>query len=280
MNSNTILKADILDIVFEKRNKLYGAYNLRKFYPNRLKLALALMFLVAAAFSAFTFIPKKVNRIVGSIYEIPPPELHKVKEDVKEPEKKPEVKKPEVKQPDAKPKTEVNQKIFVSNVVIVPKNVKTDSIAILLPSDVIGTKTVVTTTPGIPYVEPTKTNPGTGGPEKTEPKIDKTLPYETDAVDVMPAYPGGMDALQKFLEKNLQTPTEMENGETVSVRIKFVVDYAGKLKSFVTVMDGGDVYNKEVIRVLKKMPDWIPGKARGENVSVYHIIPVKFTSAD
>jgi protein TonB len=275
MNSNTILKADILDIVFEKRNKLYGAYSLRKFYPNRLKLALGLMFLVAAAFSAFTFIPKKANRIVGSIYEIPPPELHKVKEDVKEPEKK-----PEVKQADAKSKTEVNQKRFASNIVIVPKNAKADSLAIILPEDVISTKTIVTTTPGIPYVEPVKPQPGSGGPEKTEPKIDKTLPMDGDAVDVMPVYPGGMEALRKFLEKNLQTPTEMENGETVSVRVKFVVDYAGKLKSFVTVLDGGEAYNKEVVRVLKKMPDWIPGKTRGENVSVYYIIPVKFTNMD
>ena len=101
-----------------------------------------------------------------------------------------------------------------------------------------------------------------------------------DAVEVLPSYPGGMDALRKFLEKNLQTPTEMENGETVSVRVKFVVDYTGKLKSFVTVLDGGEAYNKEVIRVLKKMPDWVPGKTRGENVSVYYIIPVKFTGAD
>jgi periplasmic protein TonB len=275
MNSNTILKADILDIVFEKRNKLYGAYSLRKFYPNRLKLALGFMFLVAITFSAFTFIPKNANRIVGSIYEIPPPELHKVKEDVKEAEKK-----REAKQPESKPKAAVNQKVLTNHIVIVPKNTKTDSIATILPDDVIGTKTIVTTNPGIPYVEPPKTNPGIGGPEKAEPKIDKTSPMDGDAVDVLPAYPGGMDALRKFLEKNLQTPTEMENGETVSVRVKFVVDYAGKLKSFVTVLDGGEAYNKEVVRVLKKMPDWVPGKTRGENVSVYYVIPVKFTSMD
>ena len=101
-----------------------------------------------------------------------------------------------------------------------------------------------------------------------------------DEVDVLPSYPGGMDALRKFLEKNLQTPTEMEADETVTVRVKFVVDYTGKLKSFVTVLDGGEAYNKEVVRVLRKMPDWVPGKTRGENVSVYYIIPVKFTAAD
>ena len=107
-----------------------------------------------------------------------------------------------------------------------------------------------------------------GGGEKPATTIDKTLPMDGDAVDVLPSYPGGMDALKKFLEKNLQTPGELENGETISVRVKFVVDYAGKLKSFETVLDGGEAYNKEVVRVLKKMPDWIPGKAKGEKVSV------------
>ena len=52
--------------------------------------------------------------------------------------------------------------------------------------------------------------------------------------------------------------------------------YDGKLKSFTTVQDGGEEFNKEVIRVLKKMPEWEPGKTKGQNVSVYYVIPVKF----
>jgi len=59
-----------------------------------------------------------------------------------------------------------------------------------------------------------------------------------------------------------------------------VVGYDGKLKSFEIVEDGGATFNKEVIRVLKKMPEWVPGKANGENVSVYYTIPVKFTAAN
>jgi protein TonB len=103
---------------------------------------------------------------------------------------------------------------------------------------------------------------------------------DLDAVDVAPSYPGGMEAFRKFMEKNLHTPDELESGEIVTVRVRFVVDYTGKLQSFVPVLDGGEVYNKEVIRVLKKMPDWIPGKAKGENVPVYYIIPVKFVTTD
>lgn len=48
------------------------------------------------------------------------------------------------------------------------------------------------------------------------------------------------------------------------------------IESFQKNQDGGEAFNKEVIQVLKKMPVWIPGLAKGENVSVYHTIPVKF----
>ena len=92
----------------------------------------------------------------------------------------------------------------------------------------------------------------------------------------MPSYPGGMDALKRFLQKNLTNPRDLEEGEMVSVKIRFVVGYDGKLKSFTTVQDGGEEFNKEVVRVLKKMPEWVPGKTKGQNVSVYYVIPVKF----
>ena len=279
MNKNLILKSDVLDIIFEKRNKLYGAYNLRKFYPNRLKLALGFMFITAIIFSAFTLLPEKRNIALDKVYKKEEPKFTNVDETPKEKPKKTEIKKPDVVKPQPKPEI-VSQHQYLSNIAIVDKGVKTDSIKTLLPTDVIGIKTVVTPTPGVVFVQPDKPQPAIGGGEKSTPAINKTLPLDGDAVDVLPSYPGGMEALRKFLERNLQTPTEMENDETVSVRVKFVVDYTGKLKSFVTVLDGGEVYNKEVVRVLKKMPDWIPGKTKGENVSVYYIIPVKFTSTD
>ena len=276
MNKNFILKADILDIIFEKRNKDYGAYNLRKFYPSRLKLALGFMFIIAITFSAFTLLPDKRKMVATLIYDIPEPNIKKIEDKPKEQEKKTEVKKSETKR-ETKP-TPVAEKKFISNPVVVDDNVKTDSIVNLLPEDKIGTTTVVTTTTSPVLVTPVKTEPGNGDLVLTTPKTDITTPRNGDAVDVLPSYPGGMEALKKFLEKHLQTPDELQAGETVSVRVKFVVGYNGKLQSFATVLDGGDAYNKEVVRVLKKMPDWTPGKAKGENVPVYYTIPVKFVT--
>lgn len=267
MNTNHIMNTDILDIIFENRNKAYGAYNLRKFYPNRLKQSLGLMFIIAVGFSAFTLMPDKVNHVGELIYNIPDPKFTPVEIPVIEPVQK---------QPVAKSQTPVNEKIFTNNIAIVDKRVKTEIVNTILPIDIIGTRNIDIVNPGIAFVQPGNLGNSTGVTENSIPKVDVTIPLDIDAVDVLPAYPGGMDALKKFLEKHLHNPYDLENGETVNVKIKFVVGYNGKLQSFVTVLDGGEVYNKEVVRVLQKMPEWTPGKANGENVSVYYTIPVKF----
>ena len=274
MNSNLILKSDILDIVFENRNKAYGAYDLRKFYNNRIKMALGIMLIIAFGFSAFTLLPKKQHLIVRDI-TIPETEMNKVHDKPKE---------PEVKKPETLPETNkipAKQDLFVSNQLIVPDNVKTDSIKTLRDDNLISNISIETPGAQPAILQPAKVETGLGTSEVTSvPKVNINNPMNADAVDVLPAYPGGMDALARFLKKNLQTPDELQNDETVSVSIKFVVGYNGKLQSFVIVLNGGEPYNKEVIRVLKKMPDWIPGKAKGENVSVYYTIPVKFVMSD
>jgi protein TonB len=59
MNSESIMKSDVLDILFEKRNKAYGAYTLRKFYKNRLIKSIGIMVFTVIVFSAFTFLPER-----------------------------------------------------------------------------------------------------------------------------------------------------------------------------------------------------------------------------
>lgn len=115
-----------------------------------------------------------------------------------------------------------------------------------------------------------------GVPTAPGTKINKRSPV--DVADIMPQYPGGIKALLDFLKKNLHAPEDVEEGDEVSVKVKFVVNYNGKLESFDVLKSGGVAFDNEVVRVLKKMPLWIPGKSNGENVSVYYVVPVKFTS--
>ncbi len=274
MNIDTILKADVLDIIFENRNKTYGAYTLRKFYNNRLYKALGAMFGVVVVFCAFSLIAKEKKPEVFIARTIDDTKFSKPPVDAKKPEKPQDIK----KQP-------------------IPVAVKPLAPSVKFTTPVITNKinvpTITTLDPGIQISNIDKLGkPGTSIPipiksgtdsiftpeTLKKPEIDKITPM--GVAEIMPSYPGGMEALINFLKKNLHSPEEINEGEIVSVKIKFVVGYDGVLKSFETVEDGGRAFNNEVIRVLKKMPEWIPGKTKGENVSVYYTIPVKFTPTE
>lgn len=92
MNSELIMNSDVLDILFEKRNKLYGAYTLRKFYNNRLMKAVGATLTVAVILSAFTFIREKAVTLIPTT-EVsfgivsPPKPVEPIKEIPKEPTK-------------------------------------------------------------------------------------------------------------------------------------------------------------------------------------------------
>lgn len=274
MNKNDILRSDLLDIIFDRRNKAYGAYNLRKYYPGRLMKSLVLVFSGVIVLCAFRFLPKK-EELTTVIYEMPDPEMGNMPE-------KPKPKEPEIikEQPAAKKTPPPLSAVFTSSIKIVHNK---DSATELhdLTDLAISNVTNTNVNPGTPQVVTPGDNPGTVITPVTppEPVFNPAVPIENP--DVAPAYPGGMDALRKFLERHLTNPRDMEEGETVSVKVRFVVGYDGRLQSFETVQDGGREFNNEVMRVLKKMPEWVPGKTRGgKNVAVYYTIPVKFVPAN
>lgn len=267
MNSELILQTHVLDILFENRNKVYGAYTLRKFYNTRLLTSIGIMAGAVIILSAFTFLPATKE---GETLLVSDPILCSLAPTPKEPKVKPEVRK-------LFKKTPVSTLNFSSKIVILNKK---DSVNVLhdLDNMTIGNKTNIVDEPGSQLIG-TPGNEDTDGAiaepiKKTESVIDITKPLET--AEVMPQYPGGMDGLRKFLMRNLTNPRSLDEGELISVKVKFVVGYDGKLKGFELIQDGGSEFNNEVIRVLKKMPAWIPGKSRGQNVSVYYTIPVKF----
>ncbi|CAN5560462.1 energy transducer TonB [soil metagenome] len=263
MNSETIMQTDVLDIIFEKRNKLYGAYTLRKFYNHRLFKSIGITLGVVTILCAFTFIPKKEHRV----FDLGPTTVWSFKEFKKEVEPPKEI---------PKPKKAVAPQTKFELPVIVKEN--SDTLVEIKEQDRIGSVNIAGDPAITALIEPAA--PGGNGEITTPPTpvIDKTIPV--DHPEVQPSYPGGIDALRKFLERNLVNPKEMEEGEMVSVHVSFVVGFDGKLQRFAVVKDGGDIFNREVIRVLKKMPDWVPGKSRGENVAVNFTIPIKFVPAD
>ncbi|MEP6711463.1 MAG: energy transducer TonB [Ferruginibacter sp.] len=269
MKPDNILQADVLDIIFKNRNKSYGAYSLRKHYNERLYKALGFTFLIISCFYVLSFIHLKrtvlLNVIPDTSFGNP----------VTIPEKPLEPKLPEKpKVPSIKPR--VNADVFVSTLVITKDETTATKLSENLDSVAIDSKTVTGVMPGGSVVKMLESNGGSTSGNLVTKSIDKESPLRT--AEIMPAYPGGMDALRKFLQQHLQNPQGLDEGQAVSVKIRFVVGYDGNLKGFETVEDGGKAFNNEVIRVLKKMPAWIPGKSSGENVSVYYTIPVKFVA--
>ena len=97
-------------------------------------------------------------------------------------------------------------------------------------------------------------------------------------VESMPEFPGGQQALFKYLSENVKYPViAQENGIQGRVICQFVVNKDGSIVDVEVVRSGGDAsLDKEAIRVIKSMPKWKPGKQRGKPVRVKYTLPVNF----
>ena len=118
----------------------------------------------------------------------------------------------------------------------------------------------------------------------TAPVIDKTVKMEMDKegfytnTEVLPAYPGGQKALERFFEDNIQYPeAATENDAQGTVKLSFAVDENGKI--YQPVATGNKIgygLEEEAIRVFNKMPKWTPGKIKGKNVKSRFTLPINF----
>ena len=97
-------------------------------------------------------------------------------------------------------------------------------------------------------------------------------------VETMPEFPGGQQALFKYLSENVKYPViAQENGIQGRVICQFVVNKDGSIVDVEVVRSGGDAsLDKEAVRVIKSMPKWKPGKQRGKAVRVKYTVPVNF----
>ena len=97
-------------------------------------------------------------------------------------------------------------------------------------------------------------------------------------VESMPEFPGGAQAMMKYVAENIKYPViAQENGIQGRVICQFVVNKDGSIVDVVAVRSSGEAsLDKEAIRVIKSMPKWKPGKQRGKPVRVKYTLPVNF----
>jgi periplasmic protein TonB len=268
MTNNEILQADLLDILFDNRNKDYGAYVLRKEYSHRLNTALmtVLFIVIAASFIAMREMnsrPPQTNYfpVIDTVRTI---ELPREKPQKAEPSSAP--KQMEKPTPAARIKATAQIEIIPDRM-----NIKTDvpdqnELAQKLISDHSADGPLPSNVPTI-VNEPTPVEGNTGTA-----KPDKEFIKEESA----PEFPGGTEALMRFFSRNLSTPDELSPGEMKTVLAKFKVDADGSISEIIIVKSGGKKYDEEILRVFKKMPKWKPAIQNGHKVAIYFTQPVTF----
>ncbi|MDL2223950.1 TonB family protein [Bacteroidales bacterium OttesenSCG-928-M06] len=96
-------------------------------------------------------------------------------------------------------------------------------------------------------------------------------------VEVMPEYPGGAEAMFKYISENISYPQEAsENGIQGTVYVQFVVKEDGAISDIKVIRSVDKLLDDEAVRIVQLMPKFIPGKQNGKNVSVYYSLPIRF----
>ncbi|GHV27187.1 hypothetical protein FACS1894176_08850 [Bacteroidia bacterium] len=96
------------------------------------------------------------------------------------------------------------------------------------------------------------------------------------AVDEMPQFPGGQQALTRFLQKNLYYPSNAKDKKSGFVLVRFVVNTDGKAEQIEVIRSLAPEFDQEAVRVIQLMPEWNSGKHEGKAVPVYYSLPIRF----
>ncbi len=269
MEPLAILHADPLDLLFENRNKSYGAYHLRKYYQQRLLISMSITFsLVVAATLIYLFFPTTTvkKRIIDYPDTYLDPVYYPPKEQVVPPTVRSKPYKPAASVQHTTPLIVTDQKIPVPMATV--EKLNTSSIAL-------------TTTTGEGENEKNGGGNSAGGIIMNNKEEAEKVPVILEKPEVMPEFPGGIEALKRFLLKNLRMPeNSLDAGTEVHVVARFVVGADGRVGNIEITRAADAVFNKEVKRVIAKMPEWKPGSQNHRNVAVYFSLPVNFVSAE
>ena len=274
MSKIDLISSDWVDLVFEGRNKAYGAYRLRKSTTKRNILAMvAVVILLIVAFIILT-VKNFVDEQRAKVAMTQVAELT----NYKQPEKKAEVKQKKVEVEPERVMERVKSSIkFTAPVIKKDEEVKPDE-ELKTQDELMSTKTAIGTFD-------VKGNDDANGEilkakdviAEPEPPKHEEENKVFDIVEQQPLFPGGPAALMKYLSENTKYPVvAQENGVQGRVTVQFVVEKDGSI-SDVHVLRGVDPsLDKEAVRVVKSMPRWTPGKQNGITVRVNYRVPVLF----
>jgi protein TonB len=269
MESKKILSADVLDILFENRNKAYGAYDLRKTYGNRIRRSLFITgsFILLALLSSFV-----ANKIEKDKERIKKTEMTLMEIKPEEPER---IEPPPPPPPVEPPRVEMAK--FTPPVITKDDKVLDDEKPPEQP-DLENVKIDVQNVEGVKDDAPTVTDLDKGK-EVVEAQKKDDEPDFFEKIEIEASYPGGPAAWKKFLEKNLNQETPTENGApdgVYKVLVRFIVNKEGDVSDITAMTKLGYGLEEEAMRVIKKSNKWVPGNQNGKAAGSYHIQAITF----
>lgn len=266
------------DLVFEGRNKEYGAYKLRRQTPRR-----NIFSIVIIAVIALILIGIYVAKTAYDQYQLTHQKNEQVTEisAIKQPEKKAEVKRKEIQLPEKKQEVvkEVKSSIkFTAPVIRKDNEVK--------PEDEMKTQEELMQTNTAIGALDVKGNSETGAVLQVtqrvadepvaapKPEVENKI---FEVVEQQASFPGGEAALFRYLNDNLKYPAvAQENGVQGRVTVSFVVERDGSITDLKVERGVDPSLDREALRVVKGMPHWIPGKQNGNTVRSRFRLPVTF----
>jgi len=250
------------ELVFQGKNKEYGAYKLRSDSDKRHNVAMIIIAVVAVV--GFS-LPKLIEmatpkqKIVNvDVMKMSTLDKAVVKNDVKKVE------------PVAPPPALKSSIKFVAPVIAKDEEVKEEFKS---QEQLTNTKVAIS-------IADVKGN-DEKGKDIADIKQTVTQIEEPDhvyqVIEQMPQYPGGESELMSYIAKNLKYPViAQENGIQGKVILRFVVSKSGQVDKIEVVRSLDPACDKEAVRVVRTLQRWIPGKQNGVNVSVYYTLPIAF----
>jgi periplasmic protein TonB len=253
MDAQKVLNADLLDIIFEGRNKQYGAYHLRKVYEKHILRALLVgLSLIVVGFTG----PVIANKISNAVKDadnkkvISDIELYDLKIEAPLPPPLP----PPPNEPPPPPKNTMTYRPPMveedKNVVVESMPPKNDEIA----DDIANQTAVASNKVEIP-AEWVGENPTTV--PVTAPVEEMVTVFTNEAIEQPAEFPGGQVALMQWLSANVKYPAiARENGIQGRVVLKFIIERDGSVSNVVFLKKIHDLLDEESMRVVKSMPHW------------------------
>ena len=266
------------DIVFEGKNQEFGAYELRKNSDVRHNKAMIVVVIILAL--AFV-LPLIVNTVLPKAEEKPEDlteqamvNLGDATEDEQQEEEEVQ-ERYEEEQPEVLPE-EVLNTVKVTELAIVDDDKVNAEDEIKTQDELKETTTAF----GQSDFDKGTDDRNVVREHINEIVVEEKKPVEENkvfnAVEQMPQFPGGDAELMKHIQKLKYPPVAMENNIQGRVVVQFVVTKTGKVGEVKVVRGKDPDLDKEAVRVVKTLPDFIPGKMNGQAVNVWYTLPITF----